>query len=199
MATAFESKYRAWILTDLYLLALACFRFNRQDIAFTLAQQFARVLPLLVTARICYFAAALLVFFAAFLRTYMAAYPPGNPQLYPVQYPGYLAAVSFFLGFGLLLNPLGFALLTAGMTLLIYRLLLRERMLQNSSVPSHRSNPPRWGWALLRCSYFWAFGFTLITLAITLQENAFYIALSISLLLQAASSYYFRQTSPRSG
>ncbi len=140
-ASAFEWKYRAWIITGLYLLALACFRFDRRDIGFTLGGLIAALVPVSVTGRLAYLVAALLVALAASIRTWTTAYSatqapssksPYTPYLAAdspyrfVRHPAYLGAILLFLGFGLLLNPFGFILLVVGMAVLIYRLLLRE-------------------------------------------------------------------------
>ncbi len=220
-ASAFESKYRAWIITALYMLALACFRFDRRDIGFTVAGALAGLIPVSTTARFAYLTAALLVFLAAFLRTWTTAYstaesarsrvpalPAANGPYRFVRHPVYLATILLFLGFGLLLNPLGLALLLVGMAALIYRLLLREEVERSAAHGQHYADYraavpsllpavyshlppgsalPDWRGALLREAYLWAFGLTLVTLAITLQERAFYVALAIALSVQAAS------------
>lgn len=195
-ATAFEEKYRLWIITVLYLIALACFRFNRRDIGFTVAPFFASHIPVLITARAFYFLAALLAFLAAFLASWTAVSSPMHSGPYRfVRRPQYLATILLFLGFGLLLNPLGFALLLVGMAALFRRLYLRDEPTTALRVPDR---PAKWRIALLRSAYLWAFGATLVTLAVTLQERPFYIALVLSLLLQAATFLGRRQAAHRS-
>jgi protein-S-isoprenylcysteine O-methyltransferase Ste14 len=222
-ATEFEFRYRFWLIALLYSAGFWCYAIDHVNAGEAMARRVAA--HALESGRISersllravFALGALVVILAAVIRTWAAAYlrsevvhdshlhaealVADGPYRY-VRNPLYLGGVLLAIGFGLLASRLGFAFIVAGISLLYYRLTLREEaaLLETQGqsyrqflatvprlVPSLQPRvpsagaKPRWGQAFLGETFMWLFAFTASAFAATLSPRVFYLSLGLSL------------------
>ncbi|HTU35637.1 MAG TPA: isoprenylcysteine carboxylmethyltransferase family protein [Candidatus Acidoferrum sp.] len=222
-ATEFEFKHRFWFIAGIFWLGFACYGFDHENAAVGLLSLFlpshfdfnssAAMVPL----HLIFSFAALLTVLAAMLRTWAAAYlrsaivhdhalhSEGLVADGPFRWmrnPLYDGGVLLGAGTGLLASRVGWFVMTIGLFLFYYRLVLREEAaLRESQGESFRAYcaavprflpglsprvkssgaPPRWGQAFSGEIFIWGFAASVVAFAITLQLKIFWIVLGVSL------------------
>jgi protein-S-isoprenylcysteine O-methyltransferase Ste14 len=223
-ATDFEFRHRFWFIGGIFWLGFSCYNLDHHNAAAALAKlflggNFDPNSPASAPALHLIFAfAALLSILAAALRTWAAAYlrseivhdhalhseglVADGPFRW-VRNPLYDGGILLAAGIGLLASRLGWFVMTFGLTLFYYRLVVREEaaLLQSqgesfraycAAVPrflpglsprvKSSGAKPRWGQAFAGEIFMWGFAASVIAFAISLRPRIFYIALGVSLL-----------------
>jgi protein-S-isoprenylcysteine O-methyltransferase Ste14 len=223
-ATDFEFRHRFWFIGGVFWLGFSCYSFDHRNSAGVLARlflgsHFAPNSPAAAHAlRLIFAFAALLAVLAAALRTWAAAYlrsdivhdhalhSEGLVADGPFRWtrnPLYDGGILLAAGMGLLASPPGWFVMTFGLAIFYYRLVLREEAALMASQgesfrayctavprfwPALRSHvksagaQPRWGQAFAGEIFMWGFAASLIVFAATLRIKLFYVVLGISLL-----------------
>lgn len=222
-ATEFEFRHRFWFIAGIFWLGFACYSFDHKNAAVALLGLFfpsnfdfnstSAMLPL----HAIFSFAALLAVLAAMLRTWAAAYlrstivhdhalhSEGLVADGPFRWmrnPLYDGGILLAAGTGLLASRLGWFVMTLGLFLFYYRLVLREETaLMESQGESFRAYcaavprflpglrprvkssgaPPRWGQAFAGEFFMWGFAASIVAFAITLGLRAFWTILGVSL------------------
>jgi protein-S-isoprenylcysteine O-methyltransferase Ste14 len=237
-ATEFEFRHRFWFIGGIFWLGFSCYSFDHRNAAAVLVKSFTGVNFNLISPaaagppHLIFGFAALLAILAAALRTWAAAYlrssvvhdhalhSEGLVADGPFRWmrnPLYDGGILLAMGMGLLASPLGWFVMTFGLLLFYYRLVLREEaaLLQSQGesfraycaavprfLPALRSRvkgsgaQPRWGQAFAGETFMWLFAASVIAFAITLRIRIFYIVLGVSLFGYAL--YWVSQRRPAS-
>jgi protein-S-isoprenylcysteine O-methyltransferase Ste14 len=223
-ATDFEFRHRFWFIGGIFFLGFSSYSFDHQNLVLVVAKFFLaeklRVDPS-ATGRalhLIFAFAALLAVLAAALRTWAAAYlssaivhdhPLHAENLVAdgpfrwMRNPLYDGGILLGAGMGLLASPVGWCIITFGLPLFYFRLVLREEAAllatQGESFRAYcaavpRFLPwlrprvkasgatPRWGQAFAGEIFMWGFAASVISFAVTLEMKVFYILLDVSLL-----------------
>ncbi len=223
-ATEIEFKHRFWFIGGIFWLGFACYSFDHQNAAIALLKFFSggKVDPNSAAANgpahLIFAFAALLCILAAALRTWGAAYLRSDvvhdhalhserlvadgPFRW-MRNPLYDGGILLAAGIGFLASPLGWLVMTLGLLLFYYRLVLREEaaLLESQDesfraylkavprfLPSLRPRvpssgaPPRWGQAFGGEIFTWGFAASVVVYAATLQIRTFWVALGLSLV-----------------
>jgi len=212
-ATSFEFRHRWWIIFFLFWLAFSTYLLDSGNSGALLAQWIARCMGRATTEndyRFVFGAGAVLVLAAALLRTWSTGYLrpdvvrdsrihtehllADGPYRH-VRNPLYVGNILMAIGIGLMASPLGIVILIAGMTVIVFRLVLREEneliTAQGKSyrrycatvsrfVPSLRPRVPasgselRWSPAILLELMIWLMAAAMAAFAITLNQRVFW-------------------------
>lgn len=221
-ATEFEFRHRIWFIGGIFWIGFSFYSIDHKNAAVALARLFSgssfnpgspagsHVLQLI------YAFAALLAILAAVLRTWAAAYlrsavvhdhalhSEGLVADGPFRWmrnPLYVGGVLLAAGVGLLASRVGWFVMTFGLVILYFRLVLREEAGLSASqgdaflaycaavprfVPGLRPRVkssgarPRWGQAFVGEIFMWGFAASVVAFALTLRVAVFYIVLGVS-------------------
>jgi protein-S-isoprenylcysteine O-methyltransferase Ste14 len=221
-ASDFEVRHRSLISIAIYLLAFAFWALDRRDVAGFIGRLLPATMP---ATQISYLIAALPALLAAWISTWTCAYlpsganeglrlRPGDDDLVTdgpyrfVRHPLYLGMILCFLGFAILLNRLGFAIAMLGITVFVYRLILREEAeLDAAFGASYRAyrdavprlfpargkiwrigRAPNWKQGLIGGGYLWLVAAALVVLAASLKESMFYATLAAAFAVRIIST-----------
>jgi protein-S-isoprenylcysteine O-methyltransferase Ste14 len=219
-ATKFEFERRFWIFGAIFWLGFTLYSADHTNSAIALIHFYDSSIDPggrrgIFLARMVFSFAAMLIFLAAFLRTWATSYLhvevvhdprqhteallADGPYRY-VRNPLYFANLMMAAGMGLLASRLGWIVMFAGMSLFVYRLILREeqglldtqgrayadymkkvpRLWPSLSpcVPS-TGNRSRWGQAVAAETFFWLVGASVLCFALTLSMLAMGIVLAV--------------------
>lgn len=222
-ATEAEFRQRFWFIGGIFWLGFLCYSFDNRNTALTVANFLWRRHFVLYSAEAAHplhliFAfGALLCVLAAVLRTWAAAYlrseivhdhalhSEGLVAEGPfrwVRNPLYIGGVLLAAGVGFLASPTGWFVMTFGLLIFYYRLVLREeealKASQGESFCAYCAAVPRflpairprvkssgagarWGQAFAGEAFIWGFAASVIAFAITLSIGIFYAVLGASL------------------
>ena len=225
-ATEFEFNQRFWLIGVIFWLGFTVGSVDRVNAAVFVLRLLRPSIDLgspeaTVGIQVILGSGALLVFFAAFLRTWATAYlraevvhdavmhsekhDADGPYRY-VRNPLYFANILLAAGVGLMASRVGWLVLVLGMTLFMYRLILREEQgllaahegsfgeylrrvprLFPSLAPRLRAGnqQPRWVQALLGETFVWIFGLAVLAYASTLRFKF------AGIILTAGVAFYF--------
>jgi protein-S-isoprenylcysteine O-methyltransferase Ste14 len=237
-ATEFEFRHRFWFIGGIFWLGFSCYSFDHQNAAAALVKLFLgsnfnmnspeSAVPL----HAIFAFAALLSVSAAALRTWAAAYlrsdivhdhalhSEGLVADGPFRWarnPLYDGGILLAVGMGLLASRLGWVVMSFGLAIFYYRLVLREEAAllasQRESFRAYCAAVPRflpglrprvkssgalphWGQALAGEVFMWGFAASVVAFAIALRIRIFYMMLAISLLGYA---FYWISRRPPTG
>jgi protein-S-isoprenylcysteine O-methyltransferase Ste14 len=223
-ATKFEFQHRFWFIAGIFWLGFSLYSVDHQNAGVALLKLLlpgyfdpnspAAALPL----HMIFAFAALLAILAAALRTWAAAYlrsaivhdhalhSEGLVADGPFRWmrnPLYDGGILLAAGTGLLASRLGWFVMTFGLLLFYYRLVLREEAALTASqgesfraycaavprfLPALRPRvkssgaPPRWGQAFAGELFMWGFAASIVVFAITLRPQTFYAILGVAVV-----------------
>jgi protein-S-isoprenylcysteine O-methyltransferase Ste14 len=228
-ATNFEFKIRFWIIGAIFGIAFSFYRFDPINISDWLGSLMAGAPidspPTIRLMRIIFALAALWPIAGAVVRTWAGAYLHSSvihdttyhfevlvadgPYRH-VRNPLYLGVILSALGYGFMASRIGFLMLTIGMTIFVYRLILREeagllasqgesyaayyRMVPRL-IPSVKArvaasgSRPDWRDALLGETMMWGCAVAMVVFAATLERKPFYIILYSALGLYIIQNF----------
>lgn len=220
----FEFKNRFWIIGAIFGVAFWSYSIDRQTAGVALTEWIAQLHGSTATNadyRWTFALASLSAILAAAIRTWGTAYlnsevmmagrvqtsrlVADGPYRY-VRNPLYFGNLLLAIGFGLMASRIGCAILTVGMWVFVYRLILREeaciaasqgdpyraycatvpRLLPalHPKLPS-RGGMPNWTDGFLGEAFFWVMAASLVTFAISLNQKVFFFVLGSSFVVYA--------------
>ena len=222
-ATELEFRQRFWFIGGIFWLGFSCYSFDHQNAALALAELLSGGHRHLNSPagkdvlRLIFAAGAVLSILAAALRTWAAAYlrsavvhdhrlhTEGLVADGPFRFmrnPLYDGGILLAAGMGVLASRTGWFVMTFGLIVFYYRLVLREEAALTASqgesfraycaavprfLPALRPRlkssgaRPQWGQAFAGEVFMWGFAASTVAFAITLQITIFYIVLGVSL------------------
>lgn len=223
-ASDFEFKNRFWIIGGIFGVAFWSYAIDHQTAGVALTDWIVRLRGSIATDadyRWTFAVASLLAVLAAAIRTWATAYL--NPEVMvaarvqtsrlvadgPYRYvrnPLYLGNILLAIGFGMMASRIGCAVLVIGMTVFVYRLILREeagiaakqgeayraycaavpRLLPavRPQLPS-AGGVPNWADGLLGEAFMWVLAASLVAFTISLKQQIFCWLLGSSFVVYA--------------
>ncbi len=174
IATDFEFRHQTLLHLSLVGLALLTYVINPADIVWALVRHHSDARSL---ERMAFALGAMIMLGSAVLETWTTAFPSGNGRL--------LARFLSASALGFLLPLSGTVILLCGETLLISRLLLRNREAKTAPNSQQYSSIP-WPSAFRSAASKWGLAASMLLLALTLQDRIAEIAAALSFLFWAA-------------
>jgi len=223
-ASKFEFEYRFWIIGCFFALAFMLYMVDHTNFAVALLHLISPAMNPdsargTFWLRIIFGCGSLLVFLSALLRTWATAYlraeivhdesqhtealVADGPYRH-VRNPLYLANLPMAAGIGVLASRVGWILLTVGIFVFCYRLILREEdgLLETqgesyrkylkavprfwpSLTPRLLPGPgtPRWGQAVAGEMFFWLQGVAVLSFALTLNFKLMWVVFASSFVV----------------
>lgn len=237
-ATEFEFRNRFWLISAIFCVAFNCYFLDHVN----MSQAAARLIlshgtkadsPLIDRyVRIILGAGALLVTLGALIRSWAEAYLHSSvvhdaalhsdrivadgPYRY-LRNPLYVGNILLAVGMGLMASRIGFVVLAGGMSLFVYRLILREEaaLLQSQGesyrryfnavprmIPSLRprvpagGSKPNWRDGFVGEAFFWSFAAAMAVFAITGNFVYFWIVLGSGFAIYFVQNFIRRPRTP---
>lgn len=224
-ASNFEFRNRFWMIGAIFGVAFWVYAADHQTAGVVLAEWIAHLRGHTATDsdyRWVFAGASLFAIVAAAIRTWATAYlnsevmiakrvqtsrlVADGPYRY-VRNPLYLGNILLAIGFGLMASRVGCAILIVGMTVFVYRLILREeagiaarqgdsyraycaavpRLLPalRPQLPSAKG-APSWADGFLGEAFMWVLAASLVAFTATLKQQVFFVLLGSSFVVYAA-------------
>jgi hypothetical protein len=184
-ATEFEFCHQALIHLGLVGIAFATYVFDPDDIVWALMRNQAH--PRLLE-RLLFAVGTVLIGVGAMLRTWARAHSESDsPKLAPrfrlTNYPELFGSLLFTVGLAFLAPLWGSILLIVGESILVFRLIQREKLNRSTDRQSElndsekssalvcRADAPTWGTALRREAGKWGLFFTMVVFTLLLRDR----------------------------
>lgn len=234
-ASNFEFKNRFWIIGAIFFVAFAAYNIDRQTAGVALTDWLARLRGSATTDtdyRMTFAVASLFAVLAAAIRTWGTAYL--NPEVMvagrvqtsrlvadgPYRYvrnPLYFGNILLAIGFGMMASRIGCAILTLGMLVFVYRLILREEagiaVTQGDAYRAYCAAVPRllpalrpklpsaggvpnWTDGFLGEAFMWVLAAALVAFAVTLKQLIFFVVLASSFVVYAICYAIIKRRKP---
>jgi len=231
-ATGFEFRNRFFVIGAIFFLAFACYNLDHVNVSEAAARLMlgdeAKANSPMVGhyVRILFYGGVLLITLAALIRSWAEAYLHSSVVHDTAMYsdrivadgpyrhtrnPLYLGTMLLGLGMGLMASRLGFVVLALGMTLFVYRLILREEagLLQSQGetyrrylkavprlIPSLRprvppgGGKPNWLDGFVGETFFWSFAAAMAVFAFTGNFRYFWIVMGSGFAVYFAQNFF---------